>query len=87
MLVDVCGLETCCSMNKIGDIMVIFRRYHIAFLDDLDFADNAHVVLIILYRTADSGKNNKNGGRSQTNEADDQDKNDEGNKFMQKKRR
>ena len=55
MLADACELETCCSMNKIGEIMVIFRRYYRAFLDDLDFADNAHVVLIILYRTADSG--------------------------------
>lgn len=52
MLVDVCGLETCCSMNKIG---VIFRRYYRAFLDDLDFADDVHVVLIILYQTSDSG--------------------------------
>lgn len=56
MLADVCGLETCCSMNKIGEIMVIFRRYERALLHDLDFADNVHVVLIILYRTADSGK-------------------------------
>ena len=55
MWADVCGLETCCSMNKIGDIMVIFRRYHRAFLDDLDFADDVHVVLIILYQTSDSG--------------------------------
>lgn len=36
--------------------MVIFRRYERALLHDLDFADNVHVVLIILYRTADSGK-------------------------------
>lgn len=56
MLADVCGLETCCSINKMEDIMVIFRRYYRAFLDDLDFAENAHVVLIILYRTADTGK-------------------------------
>ena len=36
--------------------MVIFGRYYRAFLDDLDSADNVHVVLIILYRTADTGK-------------------------------
>ena len=42
-------------------------------------------MLIILYRTADSGKNNKNGGRSQTRATDDQDKNDKGNELMQKK--
>ena len=48
MLADVWGLETCCSMNKMEDIMVIFRRYYRAFLDDLDFAENVHVVLIIL---------------------------------------
>ena len=42
-------------------------------------------MLIILYRTADSGKNNKNGGRSQTRGTDDQDKNDKDNELMQKK--
>ena len=54
MLPDACELETCCSINKMEDIMVIFRRYYRAFLDDLDFAENVHVVLIILQRTADS---------------------------------
>lgn len=43
-------------------------------------------MLIILYRTADSGKNNKNGGRSQTRGTDDQDKNDKGNELTQKKK-
>ena len=56
MLPDACELETCCSINKMEDVMVIFRRYYRAFLDDLDSADNVHVVLIILYRTADTGK-------------------------------
>ena len=43
-------------------------------------------MLIFLYRTADSGKNNKNGGRSQTRATDDQDKNDKGNELTQKKK-